>query len=238
MEFAVKISTRLLSFQQVADRLDVSLEVVRALVVEEKRLPALYVTLVGYADKYEYQLIDADPDGNACDLSELTLNQYQEGVRNQTGYLRVECDALEQFIEDECIDDSPSEEISSEEHPTMQAQTDETSDPSEDDDDEPAPLTTGDIAHCFAGLKNWDEKRWKKELGSPNKWLKACQHRPGTRGRGGIESTWFPIDIGDALVRKFGVKVNSVRGRFQSKALLEPWCEAWKTYEAENFDEV
>ncbi|MDD5029864.1 MAG: hypothetical protein PHH58_10240 [Rhodoferax sp.] len=102
--------------------------------------------------------------------------------------------------------------------------------------DGPAPLTTGDVALCFAGLRNWDEKRWKDELGSPDVWLKDCQHRPGTRGRGGIESTWWPIKIGDALIRQFAVKINSVRGKFQSQPLLEPWREEWKTYEADNFN--
>gem|GEM_PF-852230 len=79
----------------------------------------------------------------------------------------------------------------------------------------PMPLTTGNIAFCFAGLKDWDEQRWKRELGSPDVWLKNCQHTPGTRGKGGLESTWLPITIGDALVRRFNVKVTSVRGRFQ-----------------------
>ena len=137
----MKISIRLLSFQQVADHLNVSLEVVRALVVEEKRLPALYVTLVGYPAKYEYQLIDTDPEGNACDLSVLTKKQYQDGVRTRTGYLRVERDALERFTKEECFDDSPSAAISSKEHPTKPAPDTVTPAPVGAASDGPKPLS-------------------------------------------------------------------------------------------------
>jgi hypothetical protein len=100
----------------------------------------------------------------------------------------------------------------------------------------PLPLTTSDIAHCFAGLKWETEQAWKKPLGDIPKWLKPCIAIPGVRGAS--ETRWNPVSIGAALVRS-GEKLNSVRGRFQSSRfthLLGPWLEEWKTYEADNFD--
>ena len=94
----------------------------------------------------------------------------------------------------------------------------------------PLPLTTGDIAFCFADL-HWSEKEWKKPLGYPPKWLKVCVHTPGQRGKS--PALWNPVPIGAALVRDGYAKANSIRGRFQSNHLLTPWLEQWKTYEAD-----
>lgn len=97
----------------------------------------------------------------------------------------------------------------------------------------PLPLTTGDIAFCFDGL-HWDEDGWKKPLGDKPKWLKACIVIPGQRG---VSATrWNPVLIGAELVKREYAKLNSVRSKFQTKPLLTPWREEWKTYEADNFD--
>lgn len=96
----------------------------------------------------------------------------------------------------------------------------------------PAPIKTGDVAHAFAGLRGWGEKAWKDTLGSPPKWLKACLVLPGQRGV--REHHWDPVLIGDALIRRGDARPNSIRARFQTK--LQPWLEAWKTHEADNFD--
>jgi hypothetical protein len=77
-----------------------SIEDVRMLVVEEKTLPATYVTLIGFAEPFQYQLLDVDSDGNAYDVSILSSLQYQEGVRTHTGYLRIERDVLDKYIYD------------------------------------------------------------------------------------------------------------------------------------------
>lgn len=95
------------------------------------------------------------------------------------------------------------------------------------------PLTTGDIAFCFAGLR-WDEKQWKKPLGDKPKWLSTCIAIPGERGV--RETRWNPVHIGAALVRRGHVKANSVRARFQTQSLLTPWLDEWKTYEAAYLD--
>lgn len=95
------------------------------------------------------------------------------------------------------------------------------------------PLTTGDIAFCFAGLR-WTETQWKKPLGDKPKWLQSCIAIPGLRGVS--ETRWNPVSIGAALVTNGHVKTNSVRARFQTKPFLMPWLDAWKTYEADNFD--
>ena len=42
--------------------------------------------------------------------------------------------------------------------------------------------------------------------------------------------------LGDALVRSGHAQARSVRARFQSMPQLKDWLEAWKTYEADNFD--
>jgi hypothetical protein len=96
-----------------------------------------------------------------------------------------------------------------------------------------APLTTGDIAFCFAGLR-WDEQGWKKPLGDKPKWLSECVAIPGQRGVS--EARWNPVLIGAALVHQGHVEARKVRVRFQTVDLLKPWFDAWKTYEADNFD--
>lgn len=102
------------------------------------------------------------------------------------------------------------------------------------DEAAPLPLTTCEIAFCFAGLRWKTEKEWKKPLGYPPKWLKSCVAIPGRRG--GLETRWDPVRIGAALVHAGHAPAKSVRARFQTKPLLKPWLEAWKTYEAENLD--
>jgi hypothetical protein len=97
----------------------------------------------------------------------------------------------------------------------------------------PAPLTTGDIAHCFAGLR-WSESEWKKPLGDKPKWLAECVVIPGQQGVS--ETRWNPVSIGAALVHNGHVLARSVRSRFQTLDMLKPWFDAWKTYEADNVD--
>ena len=95
----------------------------------------------------------------------------------------------------------------------------------------PLPLTTGDIAFCFAGLR-WNEQKWKKPLGDKPKWLLACIAIPAVRGVS--ESRWNPVLIGASLVRAGHTKPKSVRAKFQTQPLLKPWLDEWKTYEADN----
>lgn len=96
----------------------------------------------------------------------------------------------------------------------------------------PLPLTTGDIAFCFAGLRWGTEEKWKKPLGDKPKWLAACIVIPAVRGVS--ETRWSPVCIGAALVRDGHAKPNSVRAKFQTQPLLKPWLDEWKTYEADN----
>lgn len=93
-------------------------------------------------------------------------------------------------------------------------------------------LMTSDVAHVFAGLRQWDEARWKKALGDKPAWLKECVAEAGQRGV--VETRWNPVLIGAALINK-GVMAKSVRARFQIEHLLQPWLEVWKDYEAEHF---
>ena len=98
---------------------------------------------------------------------------------------------------------------------------------------QPAPLTTGDIAFSFNGLR-WTEEQWKKPLGDKPNWLGDCIVIPGARGVS--ETRWNPVLIGAALVQQGRAKTNSVRAKFQTVSQLVPWLDAWKTYEADYFD--
>ncbi len=94
------------------------------------------------------------------------------------------------------------------------------------------PLTTGDIAFCFAGLRWQTEEKWKRPLGNKPKWLAACIAIPGARGVS--ETRWNPVLIGASLVSAGYAKPKSVRAKFQTQPLLKPWLDEWKTYEADN----
>lgn len=99
----------------------------------------------------------------------------------------------------------------------------------------PDPLTTGDVAHCFAGLRWTSEEAWKRPLGDKPKWLRSCVVRPGRRGVS--ETYWNPVLIGAAIVQSGHAKQNSVRARFQTMPQLQPWLDEWKSYEADNLCE-
>jgi hypothetical protein len=99
--------------------------------------------------------------------------------------------------------------------------------------DAPLGLTTGHVAFCFAGLRDWDEARWKKELGNKSKWLERCIVTPGKQGVSA--HSWDPVLIGVALVSKGFCKVNRVRSKFQMEPLLHPWLESWRDHEATYF---
>jgi hypothetical protein len=114
--------------------------------------------------------------------------------------------------------------------------SDETSEPGETEApeiDAPTPLTTGDIAFAFAGLR-WGESEWKKPLGDKPKWLVSCVMIPGQQGVS--ETRWNPVLIGAALVQQGHASARSVRAKFQTVPLLMPWLDPWKTYEANYCD--
>ena len=106
----------------------------------------------------------------------------------------------------------------------------------EPDKTKPLPLTTNEIANCFNGLRAWDVKRWKRELGSPDKWLKDCQNSKGTQGRGGYESTWWPVKIALALVNKDQKIARFLLPRFQRMEKLKPWLEELENNIPVNFE--
>lgn len=115
--------------------------------------------------------------------------------------------------------------------PVATEKTSNNAESTQDNSTGPLALTTGDIAFCFDGLR-WSEQKWKKPLGNKPKWLQACVHTPGQRGV--FETRWNPVAIGAALVKDGHTRAKSVRARFQTKDLLKPWLDAWKTYEADN----
>jgi hypothetical protein len=89
--------TRRLNFQQAAEILGVVPDEVRSLVVEERRIPAVYITQVALsAEPYNYQLLKVDSEGRAFDMA---VGGMEATVH--TGFLRIERVALEKFIHDE-----------------------------------------------------------------------------------------------------------------------------------------
>ncbi len=105
--------------------------------------------------------------------------------------------------------------------------------PKQETTEGPSPLTTGDIAFCFDGLR-WSEKQWRKPLGNKPKWLQRCIVMPGQQGV--REATWNPVFIAGWLVRNGHVRAKSARAKFLTNPRLAPWRDAWDTYEAEYLD--
>jgi hypothetical protein len=101
--------------------------------------------------------------------------------------------------------------------------------------DGPAPLSSSGIAASFEGLRSWDLARWKQELSSPDKWLKECQHSAGTRGKGGRESTWWPVAIATTLVQRYDATPKSLSARFKNREPLKPWRETWQPNDPDSF---
>jgi len=89
-----------------------------------------------------------------------------------------------------------------------------------------APLTTSQIAGCFAGFHGWDVERWASNLQSPALWLKGCRHQAGRQGRPFVESTWWPVQIARALDAKHPNIRRKLHARFKSQVPLKPWIES------------
>ena len=85
---------QLLNFEKAASLLGVTPADVRVLVVEERTLPALYVTQVGYKEPFQYQLLRVDDIGRAFDMA-------AGGLESTicTGFLRIERAELNRYIE-------------------------------------------------------------------------------------------------------------------------------------------
>jgi hypothetical protein len=117
--------------------------------------------------------------------------------------------------------------------------------PGEGPGEGPAALATPMLAIAFRGLNGWDEAAWKKRLGNRDKWLGKPVH-PGGRGR--LQPAyWDPVAVAVALVGFVGKRdpghdqerlLRSIRAKFQTERLLDPWRERWKVIEAELFDPV
>lgn len=85
---------QLLNFEKTASILGATPADVRVLVVEERTLPALYVTQVGYKEPFQYQLLRVDDIGRAFDMA-------AGGIESTicTGFLRIEPAELNRYIE-------------------------------------------------------------------------------------------------------------------------------------------
>jgi hypothetical protein len=94
----------------------------------------------------------------------------------------------------------------------------------------PAPLTTGEIAGCFAGFHGWDSDKWISNMQSPAPWLKACQHQAGRQGKPIVESTWWPVQIAQALDKKHTNIRRKLHSRFKNQEPLKPWLESLETH--------
>ena len=133
-----------LSFEEAALELSCNPSAVRRLVVEEKRLKAVLVTLVGHAQPYDLQLIDVGDTGAAFDLS--------SGFENppRIGYLRIERAVLDDFFPQTTARslNSPNSDVS----PTAVTEP-------------PAPVVAETVAHRrarYLALFEAEEKREKR----------------------------------------------------------------------------
>lgn len=223
----------LLSFEEAAALMNCSLKEVRRQVIEHRTFQALLITPEGYRRKFAM--------GN---LPETRYIVNDDGLvkshldHSELGYLRLEYgDVLGQLTDVEphrlrtvanylsqvSTESLAPTEVLSASLETVPAQR----------NNEPLPLTTGDIAHCFDGLR-WSESEWKKPLSDKPKWLRGCIVIPGRRGVS--ETRWNPVLIGAALIQAKHVNVRTVRAKFRTVDLLRPWFDEWKDYEADHFD--
>ena len=99
---------QLLNFEKAASLLGVTPADVRVLVVEERTLPALYVTQVGYKEPFQYQLLRVDEVGRAFDMA-------AGGLESTicTGFLRIERAELNRYIEKLAMPTAPEQTRSS-----------------------------------------------------------------------------------------------------------------------------
>ncbi len=99
---------QLLNFEKAASLLGVTPADVRVLVVEERTLPALYVTQVGYKEPFQYQLLRVDEVGRAFDMA-------AGGLESTicTGFLRIERAELNRYIEKLATPTAPEQTRSS-----------------------------------------------------------------------------------------------------------------------------
>jgi len=88
--------------------------------------------------------------------------------------------------------------------------------------DAPQPVTTGDVAHAFDGLRRWNEKAWKDTLGSPPKWLEACIALRGERGKGRPAGTLF-LSVLRWCITVTRRRTASAQGSRQSRSYKTGW---------------
>lgn len=238
-----------LSLQEVAKELNCDVEKVCRLIYEDRTLKATRMNSFHEPlDEFFFEKGTAYSIGDDCYLEDdgvLTSedDQYDLGMkygstgRYRVGFLRVERSDLERFIADRPQGHStapaPLLQVTA---PSATTDNGGASIPVELPEAKLLPLTTVEIAFCFAGIRWQTEAEWKDALNKNRKWLEECLVQFGTRGRRGNPKLWNPVFLGASLVRHGYAKPNSIRARFQLKEFLMPWFEAWKTYEAENFD--
>ena len=94
---------KLLTFKDVADELGCDDSTVRTLVVEERSLPAYFVTLIGYTEEYgEHNLLQVGVQGMVFDLGNVNLDLGASSTHR--GYLRVRRTDLDAFMLKHSVD--------------------------------------------------------------------------------------------------------------------------------------
>lgn len=198
-----KLTSRF-NFQQAAERLGITTDDLRSLVVEMPRqLPAIYVTQVGYAEPYEYQLLKVDSMGRAFDMS---VGGMDGAVH--TGFLRIERVALEKFIFEKGLTIIP---IGSEvewryvkhrELNAPEAPATDTAPPAHvvaSDSNAPAPnfstlATREQLIEAFGRFTGMDASWFNNIKDTPA--LQSARKITGQGGRGHIAEPWFcPFEV-------------------------------------------
>ena len=223
-----------LTFHRAAEILGITPADVRSLVVEmPRRLPAIYVTQVGHAEPYEWQLLKVDSAGNAFDMS---VGGIDGAVH--TGFLRIESAALEKFIRDNDLPARHETEFAP--HPATEpgapvpkpqaaAPAPEVA---ESASSEPSNgLATAQIAVIFDGLP-YTAENWPKRASDIN-WLEPARVALGAAG--GATSLWCPATLA-RLIHGRGrgaakqKTLEALNKRFKSNPALEPWRDAWNQH--------
>jgi hypothetical protein len=88
---------------------------------------------------------------------------------------------------------------------------------------EPAPLTSGDMAALLDGIEGRDEAGWQRMLADPPKWLDGARVARGSPGR--APAAWNPVALALALQsrRAPDAKLNAIFAH----GLAARWADEW-----------
>jgi hypothetical protein len=91
-------------------------------------------------------------------------------------------------------------------------------------------LPTPDVAAAFAGLGEWNEDQWAKNLPQAA-WAKDACVREGRRGKNGA-AQWDPVRLAQLATAPREITLDEWGRIFRMKDALKPWLAEWEKYES------